>query len=350
MQVGVVVQWTSPYPGSDRDGVRRTERIARRLAARGHDVTVYCSGWWDWDGRPRERDGVTYRAVTVSPAPSSFLVRIAGLLALDRPDVVHAIPDPPATVLAARTGARLARAPLVVDWYGDGPGGRFERRAARVPTRVVTPSKLVRTEVRELGAPEERCRVVPDGVDMDLVRSVEPAGGAEIVAGRRLDADANLESLFLALAELRTRGWRATVIGDGPERGTYEQQAADLRIDDRVEFVGDLTREERIARYRAAHVFVHTASRELFATELCWALACGCVGVVEYQAGSSAHELVERRERGFRATTPEEVEEAIVAAGDLEELTVDESMAEYDHDALTERWLEVYRGAGAGGE
>jgi len=346
MRVVVVASRTGRYV--DRDGVARTERVARALAARGHDVTVYCTGWWGGYEEYRELDGVTYRAVTVSPADASFVARLPGLLAVDRPDVVHARPAPPAAVLAARTGARLARAPLVVDWYGDDPRGRLSRRAARAGDRVVTPSRLVGTWVRELGASEDRTRVVPEMVDLSLVRSTDPAGGADIVAARRLDADANLGSLFLALAELRDRDWTATVIGDGPERGSYEKQVADLRIDDRVEFVGALDRGERIARYRAAHVFAHTAAWEPFATELLWAMACGCVGVVEYQEDSAAHELVERRERGFRATTPEEIEDAVVDAGDLPEWTVDESFETFDREAVIERWLDCYRSAGAG--
>jgi glycosyltransferase involved in cell wall biosynthesis len=251
-------------------------------------------------------------------------------------------------VVAARAGARLARAPLVVDWYGDDPPGRLRRRAARAGDRVVTPSRLVGTWVRELGATEEQTAVVPEMLDTSLIRSTEPAGEADIVAARHLDARANLESLFLALAELRDRDWTATVIGDGPAREAYEEQVADLRIDDRVEFVGARSREERLARYRAAHVFAHTATWEPFATELLWAMACGCVGIVEYQEDSAAHELVERRERGFRATTPEEVEDAIVDAGDLPEWTVDESFESFDRDAVLERWLECYRDAGVG--
>lgn len=345
MRVVVVASRTGRYV--DRDGVARTERVARELAARGHDVTVYCTGWWEGYDEYRELDGVTYRAVTISPADSSFVARVAGLLAVDRPDVVHARPTPPAAVLAARTGARLARAPLVVDWYGDDPPGRLRRRAAGAGDRIVTPSRLVETWVRELGASEDRTRVVPEMLDMSLVRSTDPADGVDVVAARDLDEDANLESLFLALAELRDRDWTATVIGDGPARESYEAQVADLRIDDRVEFVGDLDREERIARYRAAHVFVHTARWEPFATELLWAMACGCVGIVEYQEGSSAHELVERRERGFRATTPEEIEDAIVDAADYPEWTVDDSFEPFDRDAIVERWLDCYRDAGA---
>lgn len=345
MQVGVVARFTDPHVG--RDGVARTETVARDLAARGHDVTVYCTGWWQGYDETREYDGVTYRAVTVSPARASFLTRVPALLAADRPDVVHATPDPPAAVLSACLGATLARAPLVVDWYGDEPLGDGQERAARLPDRVVSPSELVRREVRELGASEANTLVVPESVEMDRVRSTDPAGEADIVAARRLDEGANLESFLLALAEYRQRGWQATVIGDGPERAAYEEQTADLRIDDRVEFVGALPREERIARYRSAHVFVHTARREQFATELLCALACGCVGVVEYQAASAAHELVERRERGYRATSPEEITDAIEDASEFERWSVDESMAGYDTEAVIDHWRSVYRDAGA---
>ena len=43
---------------------------------------------------------------------------------------------------------------------------------------VVTPSRLVETWVRELGAGEERTRVIPEMLDTSLIRSTEPAGGA----------------------------------------------------------------------------------------------------------------------------------------------------------------------------
>jgi glycosyltransferase involved in cell wall biosynthesis len=342
MQVGVVARFAPPDTRATGEAVDRTVRVARRLAAAGHEITVYCTRWWDAETGRHEHDGLSYRAVTDLPERTLFRLRLAGRLAADRPDTVHAV-GPPWVVRAAGTGARLGGAPLVVDWYGE---ETLEGVTDR-PERVVTPSELVRTAARERGVSEDRTAVVPDGVDLDLVRSTEPEGGADVIAGRRLDAASNLGSLFLALAELRDRGWSATVVGDGPERERYEREVADLRIDDRVEFPGELSREERIARYRGARVFVHTATREAFATELCWALACGCAGVVEYQAGSAAHELVERRDRGFRVTTPEEVEDAIVAAGALEHMTVDGSMAEYDHDTLTERWLAVYRAAGA---
>jgi glycosyltransferase involved in cell wall biosynthesis len=354
MQVAVVAPETTPLADDDDRAVARVERTARGLAARGHDVTVYCTGWWsdrlDYT-ETRERDDVTYRAVTVAPATTSYHARVPALLALHRPDAVHAVGDPSAA-LAARVGASLARAPLVLDWFGaEPPEGRLVQPALRAATRVVTPSELVRTRVRERGVSEDRARVVPEAVALDRVRATEPvADPPDVVAATPLDDDANLESVLLGLAELRQRDWRAVVVGDGPERERYERQAADLSIDDRVRFAGALPRDERLAHYRAAHVFCQTAHDEVFAEELLWALACGCVGVVEYQADSAAHELVERRERGFRVSAPEEIADAIAAAGEFPEWTLDDSLAAFDVGAVAGRWLDLYRAAGAPGE
>ena len=342
MRVAVVALQTSHY--RDTPGRRRVERVAHTLADAGHEVACFCSQWWGGYATEHEADGVTYRGVTSSPTVPSFRTRLPPMLARYRPDVVYTIPEPPAVVLAARTGSRLARAPVVVDWYGDESvdGSRKSRRALRTAACHVAPSELVRTRLREFGAPGESTTVIPESIDMDLVRAAEPAEAVDVAYAHPLDETANVNALFLGLAELRQRDWSATVIGDGPEREAYEQEAADLRIDDRVEFVGACDREQRVSIYKGAHVFVQTAFEQHFATDLLWALACGCLGIVEYQADSSAHELVERRERGFRVTTPQEIGDCIVAAADYERLTVDESWAEYDHAAVAEQYASLF--------
>ncbi len=187
-----------------------------------------------------------------------------------KPDVIHAAAVPK-HVVAAKTASKLARAPLVVDWYEAPPAGmgiasKSLQMAARAPDEVITPSETVKTRVRELGASGDDVRVIPNSIDMDAIREAQVVDGADIVYSRRLDEDANLESLLLALAELRDKGWHAVVIGDGPARDQYERQAADLRIDDRVEFTGLQPPEKRIPLFRGANVYVQTARREAFPT------------------------------------------------------------------------------------
>ncbi|MDS0277312.1 glycosyltransferase family 4 protein [Halomicroarcula sp. S1AR25-4] len=342
MRVAVVAMETSHY--RDTEGRRRIERVAGELADAGHEVSVFCSQWWDGYGKRFAPEEVTYRAVTVSPTVPSFCTRLPALLANYRPDVIHAVPSPPSVLLAASLGGTLSRAPLVVEWYGDEalPEARRTDWSLRAPDQFVTPSELVQTGLWEAGAPDDRTTIVPESIDMDLVREVDPAEEVDVVYAHPLDESANMESLFLALAELRQKDWSATVVGDGPQREVYEQEAADLRIDDRVEFVGACDRERRVSIYKGAQVFVQTAFREYFATDLLWALAAGCIGIVEYQAGSSAHELVEQRDRAFRVTNPQEIADKIVASADMERRTVDESLAAFDHDAVRGEYESLY--------
>jgi len=344
MRVAVVAMETSQY--RDTAGRKRIERVTAELVGAGHEVAVFCSQWWGTGntGLRYSHDDVTYHAVTVEPTATSFCTRLPALLANYRPDVVHAIPEPPAVVLAAELGATLSRAPLVVEWYGDDEiqPSRRANAAVRAPDQFVAPSELVERTLWEAGASEDRTTVIPESIDMELVRDADPAEEIDVVYAHRLDDSANIQSLFLGLAELRQKDWSATVIGDGPQRNEYEQAAADLRIDDRVDFIGACDLPERVAIYKGAHVFVQTAFREFFATDLLWALACGCIGLVEYQAASSAHELVEQRERAFRVSTPQEIADRLLASGDMERLSVDESLAEFDHGAVRGEYEALY--------
>lgn len=340
----------------DTDVSHRMRHLVDGLARRGHDVRVFCGQWWeDEDELEREEDEVTYEAVAGEPGdePSSrFALSLPTAVRQWNPDLIHAVYPPARHVLAAKTASLLTSAPLVVDWYGDGgpydggsrqlSGGYGQQLAIRAPDEIVTPSDVVRTQIREAGANGADVQVIPDGINVDAIQSVEASETADIVYSRPLDKHANVESLLLALAELRERDWRATIIGDGPERHVYERQVRDLRIDDRVSFAGDLSLKERITAFKDAHVFVQTALEESFPTDLLRALACGCVSIVEYHARSGAHELVQHVERGFRTTNEQELADAIRTAGDIEPLTFDEQFAEYDHSEIVDQYLDRY--------
>ncbi|MEF8781304.1 MAG: glycosyltransferase, partial [Haloferacaceae archaeon] len=283
---------------------RRTRRTARLLAARGHEVTVLCARWWDADFREFEEDRITYRGLVERPSSRAFAAKVPLALRRLDPDVVQAVATPPIGAVAAGVACRLGRRPLLLDWWDVPPEaeGRYGR-AIRGANRVLTPSRTIKTQVRERGADGSQVRVIPESIDYSLVRSADVDDRFDVVYSRPLDADANVETLLLALAELRRRDWHAAILGDGPARAVAEETAADLRIDDRVHFLGELPIEKRVEIFKGTHVFAQTARYEPFATDLLWALACGCVGLVEYQADSSAHELVEGRDRSTRVTS-----------------------------------------------
>jgi glycosyltransferase involved in cell wall biosynthesis len=347
MRVATVTRRTVHH--AETNATTRMSRLASALAERGHEVAVFCSQWWE-NGEVTTTDGagITYRAVThhpSAPAPR-FAARLPGIVSGYAPDVIHAAHEPHPIVLGAGAAARLTRAPLVVDWYEEHPRsdrtGRPGRLATRVPDRVIVPSRLVETETRELGVPAERIERIPDAIDVDAIREVDPESVADIVYARRLDGDAGLESLFLALAELRRFDWSLAVIGDGPERSAYECQAAELRIDDRVTFLGSRPPERRIAIMRGARVAVHTAHRTPFPREFLRALACGCVGIAVYRVASSAHELIETHPRGIRVSSDDELADAVRQAAGMDHRTLEQSFAPFDEDAVFDRYVGCY--------
>ncbi|WP_254537411.1 glycosyltransferase family 4 protein [Halomarina litorea] len=349
MRIALVVPDSQGW--RSRGSARESERsrvLAERLAADGHEVRVFCTQFWPGYEQVLRHEGVAYHGVTVAPARTSFTARLPALLARYGPDVVQTAPRPASVVLGARAGARLARSPLVVGWTDEvPPGGRLARRAATAPDGALVPSELVGRRVMEYGTPDDRVRRVPQAVDCERVRAVDPDPTYDVVAATPLDEDANLDSLLLALAELRDRDWSALVVGSGAGRAGVADQLDSLRIADRVTLAGDLSRDERLAYYRGAHVFVQTRRHVSFARELLWVLVAGCVGVVEYQGGSSAHELVERRERGVRVTSPEELEAVIAGASDRERRDYDPTFERYDWERVLAEHLEFYRELGA---
>ncbi|MFB6353653.1 MAG: glycosyltransferase family 4 protein [Halobacteriales archaeon] len=339
----------------DDEAADRLDWLAGALAGRGHAVTTVGPGWWPDRDADATVGGAPFRPVTAAadPPPRRLAARLPAALREFNPDVVHANHASPLAVAAAATASTALGVPLVVDWYDQAAASgwreRIRRLAARAPDRVVVPSRLVRTGLRELGRAAAGLEVIPTPVDFAAIRGVEPEPLADVVYSRRLDGAANLETLLLALAELRGLGWDAAVIGDGPARERYEQQAADLRIADRVHFLGAQPLERRLALFRGAHVYAHTALAAPFAPDLLRALACGCVGIAAYHAGSAAHELIEHRDRGIRVTDEEALESAIRDAADLERRSVDETFESYDVEPVFERYLTAYRELGVEG-
>jgi glycosyltransferase involved in cell wall biosynthesis len=348
MEVAFVGMRTDPPFAAE--ATARLRRTAEGLAARGHDVTVLCARWWGFDGTVWEDGGVTYRAVCDRATAGTFAARLPVHLTRVNPDVVHAAVSPPAAVASARVVTTALRVPLIVDWWADHPADRPEayRRIARLPATVTVPSRLAAIDAREHGVAKERVTVAPEPLNYRRVRAAPVSKRADVVYARRLDADANVESLLLALAELRDLSWRAAVVGDGPARPAAEKAAADLRIGDRVEFLGDLPLADLLPVLRGAHVFAQTATSERFASELCWALACGCVGVVEYQADSAAHELIEGDRSGVSVTSPQELADEIATAAERDRRLVNDSFAEFDRPAVLRRLEDCYRAAAEG--
>ena len=324
-------------------GRRRTRRFAEQFIAGGHTVQVLCAKWWRGEIPGFRFNEVRYEAVTEQPTPRRFAVLLPLALLRLRPDVIHVVNDPPIAVAAARVAATLLRVPLVVDWWTPGLARtRWSQRAAAAGDVTLVASDLLRTDLQRHGGQPDATLELPESVDVATADAADPIGAYDIITAGRLDASSNIDGFLTALGQLRQEEWEAAVIGDGPARAHAEKIAADLRISDRVTFLGELDPATHLGVCKGAHVFVHTREDAPFATELLRALVCGCVGVVEYQEHSSAHELVELYDRGFTVTDAADLPATIGQARELPQQTFDDGFDRYGHGAVLQQLESIY--------
>lgn len=194
----------------------------------------------------------------------------------------------PDGVAAVRLG-RAFNIPVVVTARGTDinliPNFAAPRRmivnAAKRADGVIAVCQALKDRMVELGVPASRIAVLRNGVDLELFR---PDGRT-----------AARNALGLTRRTLGSVGWLIErkghhhaidalpllpdtdllIVGEGPERGALQRQAAALGVADRVRFLGSLDQERLSRVYRALDALVLASSREGWANVLLEAMACG---------------------------------------------------------------------------
>jgi teichuronic acid biosynthesis glycosyltransferase TuaC len=191
------------------------------------------------------------------------------------------------------------------------------RWAAGRSAGIVAVCAALKDAITDLGVPADKVRVLRNGVDLELFR---PQGGETVEAKRHYQGTALLsvghlierkghDLVIRALPQLPAT--RLVIAGEGPLGSTLRRIASDLRVSDRVEFVGAVSQRELVSLYRAADILVLASSREGWANVLLEAMACGTPviasnvwGTPEVVAAPEAGELLEDR-------TPESIVRAV---------------------------------------
>ena len=89
-----------------------------------------------------------------------------------------------------------------------------------------------------------------------------------------------LNILATAVSRLASTNWKLLVVGDGPERASFEQQLRDLRLTDRVEIIGAIDYDEVPSIFQKIDVLVMPTQttrriREQFGRVIVEAMASG---------------------------------------------------------------------------
>lgn len=166
----------------------------------------------------------------------------------------------------------------------------YRRRVLAATDLFLAASERARDALLLEGAPEERIRVCPPGVDVERFSaggSGPPDGPPMILAPARLVWEKGHQDILRALALLRHSGdggaasqARLVIVGRGPEEGRLRAHAAELGLAEQVEFRGFIPYEEMPAVYAGAACLVlaslpTTYWEEQFGMVLAEAMAAG---------------------------------------------------------------------------
>lgn len=289
---------THPEGGGSEQYV---ERIAAGLAARGHEVTVFCA---DHGGAPRDetRDGVRY--VRRGGRTTVYLRAALALRSgrLGRPDVVVDVQNgvPFCTPLVTRRPVvnvvhhvHREQWPVVFGPVAARVGWWLESRLAptvyrRTPYVVV--SDVTRREVLELGVRADAVQVVHNGTDPALETGTPRDAAPTVAVLGRLVPHKRVELALQAVAELRHElpGLRLLVAG----RGWWEQElrtaARDLGVEDDVEFLGFVDERTKHAVLGRSWVLAQPSIKEGWGLSVVEAAAHGTPAVAFADAGGVA--------------------------------------------------------------
>jgi len=238
--------------------------------------------------------------------------RLVAMLKRARPDVVMTMLDFADTL--GRPAARFAGCPSLVTSIQvrnlAKPAWQrwLDRKTVRWADKIIFNSGQVVNYAREKeGVRENQVVIIPNGVEdlrrrsgalrLDFRRQLG-LGPKTVLLGTvaRLYPQKNLSLFLRALAKLSTlQRWKALVVGDGPERRQLLALADELRLTNRVIWLG--ARAEVEAWLAAMDVFVHTSDFEGMPNAVMEAMAMGLPVVASAVDGTC--ELIENGVSGY---------------------------------------------------
>jgi glycosyltransferase involved in cell wall biosynthesis len=333
---------------------RHVGALARGLARQGHEVEVVTQGHV---GRPlesSERDGVVTRRFpvtarglrfTLAPGLWDHIRRAAGSW-----DVVHmhAAHGPLTAAAGAVAWRRLVftpHAPIqrLMRW----PYAPMARAAVDRAARIVPLSRVEAELIRGL-FPQAASRVLtmPAAVDVAAIQAARPLEypGRVVLAGGHLARSGRVERVIAAIASL-DHAFRLVILGDGPEVRRLHRHAEDLRVSERVDFVGRVSTPRLYRWLRTARVVVTLAEREPSGFELLEALSAGASAVAsDIEVHREAVSLA--RGAGARLLSPQcsplQLADAIADVAD-EDVPPIAQLRVPSSEALADSMLALYR-------
>lgn len=148
------------------------------------------------------------------------------------------------------------------------------------------------------GADEKKCHISFLTVDIKkfLQENREHEKGKILCVGSLIERK-GVDLLFQALSKVHS-DYQLYLAGDGDEKNSLKELSKNLGIDEKVHFLGQLSREELILHYANSDLFVLPTREDCFALVILEAMCAGLPIVCSKYADGS-YDLIEDGKNGF---------------------------------------------------
>jgi glycosyltransferase involved in cell wall biosynthesis len=367
-------------PGVSDDSELNIVEMARRLNARGHDVTVFVSDAYRPSRQARRDVDIEYLPTKLPlmfpPSLAPFTPSLSRRLREEELDVVQSGEMfQPGTVLAWSALGGVKHRLFVwqeLDVLMRGPAGwgqkqfysTLGRKIAERCQAIIPRSLSARRHLVENGIPEGKMApVVHSGVDTMMYRPMNKSEARErfgigeernvILSVGRLHANKGMDRLVEAMCRIRSTDPDALLIikGVGPEEDDLRRTVAGSGLCDNVRVMSDhLTRHEMALLYNCADLLAVASRIDLFPFTAIEAISCGVPiattfgrglrsDIVEQGAGAMIGEGRERMANDLMDLLDDPVRLEIMGRN-AREL----ALREFDHEVAADRLTSIYGG------
>jgi glycosyltransferase involved in cell wall biosynthesis len=216
-------------------------------------------------------------------------------------------------------GALLGRHPLVVSTWGSDvlisaqKSSLHRLRAKYVLNKadlITTDARVLTSAVLDLGVGDKKVIESPMGVDRELILEGERRRSDlsfrdenktfVVMSNRRLEPVYDLKTLLKAIPlviEHAKRKVKFVLVGEGSEKNKQMRLARDLKVEESVEFKGELSRKDLINCYTDSDIYVSTSLSDSTSVSLLEAMALRLIPIVTDVPGN--REWIEEGKNGF---------------------------------------------------
>ena len=272
-----------------------------------------------------------------------------------RPDVVISfVEETNVRILASLLGSGI---PVVVSertnptQYKVGRAWDFLRRVLYPFARaLVVQTDDVRRWAEHVTSPR-KIHVIPNFIQIRKAYDVpaeKSLGFRRIIGVGRLGFEKGFDSLIeaFALSGAASRGWRLTILGEGPERNALEELVERIGLSDAVDLPGSVA--DPTSWLRSSEIFVLSSRFEGFPNVLLEAMACG-MPVIAFDCPSGPSTIVRHGVDGLLVPTGDTRALASTIRALIENpeerkrlaRRAQEVIGRFEIDAIMNQWIQI---------